>query len=54
MSISGSSIFQSIVYVIQVKEDKTPGEQSLRVCIFWTVECHVLIESFMQGRVDFP
>ena len=54
MFISGSSIFQSIVYVIHVKEDKTPGEQSFRVCIYWTVECQVFTESFMQGRVDFP
>ena len=52
MFISGSSIFQSVVYVIQVKEDKNPGEQSLRICSYWTVECHVLIERFMLTRVD--
>ena len=42
MLISSSSIFQSVVCVIHVREDKTPGEQRLRVHL-WNVECHVLI-----------
>ena len=34
MLISSSSIFQSVGCVIHVREDKTPGEQRLRVCIY--------------------
>ena len=50
MFISCSSIFHSIVCVIQVREVKTRGEQSLGA---WTVECQVLITSFIPSRVDF-
>lgn len=47
--ISCSSIFDSIVCAIQVREVKTPGEQSLGA---WTLECQVLITSFIESRVD--
>lgn len=47
--ISCSSIFDSIVFAIQVSEVKTPGEQSLGA---WTLECQVLITSFIESRVD--
>ena len=49
MFISCSGIFDSIVCVIQVREVKTPGEQSLGA---WTLECQVLITSFIESRVD--
>ena len=49
MFISCSSIFDSIVCAIQVREVKTPGEQSLGA---WTLECQVLITSFIESRVD--
>ena len=41
-----SSIFQSIICVIRERGNKAPGHEGLRA---WTMECHVLIESFIQG-----